>query len=176
MDGIVFTEAKLEGGWLMLRPSREDMGKAMAFIRKKKDRLYEAALKEHRKKRSLDANAYAWVLIGKLSEAMRLPPVEVYRQAIQNIGGNFEVLPVREDAAEHFRRVWESQGLGWPCVDMGQSKISGYRNLRVYYGSSTYDTRQMSALIDTLVQDCKALDIETLSDEKLSAMMEGWNA
>jgi hypothetical protein len=176
MDGIVFTEAKLEGGWLMLRPSREDMGKAMAFVRKKKDRLYEAALKEHRKKRSLDANAYAWVLIGKLSEAMRLPPVEVYRQAIQNIGGNFEVLPVREDAAEHFRRVWESQGLGWPCVDMGQSKISGYRNLRVYYGSSTYDTRQMSALIDTLVQDCKALDIETLSDEKLSAMMEGWGA
>lgn len=175
-DGIVFTEAKLEGGWLMLRPSREDMGKAMAFIRKKKDRLYEAALKEHRKKRSLDANAYAWVLIGKLAEAMRLPPVEVYRQAIQNIGGNFEVLPVREDAAEHFRRVWEAQGLGWPCVDMGQSKISGYRNLRVYYGSSTYDTRQMAALIDTLVQDCKALDIETLSDEKLSAMMEGWNA
>jgi hypothetical protein len=176
MDGIVFTEAKLEGGWLMLRPSREDMGKAMAFIRKKKDRLYEAALKEHRKKRSLDANAYAWVLIGKLSEAMRLPPVEVYRQAIQNIGGNFEVLPVREDAAEHFRRVWESQGLGWPCVDMGKSRISGYRNLRAYYGSSTYDTRQMSALIDTLVQDCKALDIETLSDEKLSAMMEGWGA
>jgi hypothetical protein len=174
MDGIVFTEAKLEGGWLMLRPSREDMGKAMAFIRKKKDKPYEAVLKEHRKKRSLDANAYAWVLIGKLSEAMRLPPVEVYRQAIQNIGGNFEVLPVREDAAEHFRRVWESQGLGWPCVDMGKSRISGYRNLRAYYGSSTYDTRQMSALIDTLVQDCKALDIETLSDEKLSAMMEGW--
>jgi hypothetical protein len=59
---------------------------------------------------------------------------------------------------------------------MGKSRISGYRNLRAYYGSSTYDTRQMSALIDTLVQDCKALDIETLSDEKLSAMMEGWGA
>jgi hypothetical protein len=57
---------------------------------------------------------------------------------------------------------------------MGASKIKGYRNLRAYYGSSTYDTRQMSILIDALIQDCKALDIETLSEEKLSAMMEGW--
>lgn len=45
-----------------------------------------------------------------------------------------------------------------------------------YYGSSTYDTRQMSQLIDSLVQDCKALDIETMAPDKLAAMMEAWNA
>ena len=47
--------------------------------------------------------------------------------------------------------------------------------MRAYYGSSTYDTRQMSQLIDNLVQDCKALDIETLTPEKLSLLMEEWN-
>ena len=175
-DEITFTEAKLEGGWLMLKPVREDVGKAMAFVRKRKQKLYEAILKEHRKKRRLDANAYAWVLIGKLADAMRLTPTEVYVNAIQNIGGNYEVIPIREEAVEKFIEVWTKQGLGWPCVDMGPSKISGYRNLRAYYGSSTYDTRQMSLLIDALIQDCKALDIETLSEEKLSAMMEGWDA
>lgn len=174
-ETISFREVKLEGGWLMVKPVREDLGKAMAAVRKHKDKLYDFEIKEHRKKRSLDANAYAWVLIGKLADAMRIPPTIVYKNAIQNIGGNYEIIPIREAAAEKFKEVWEKQGLGWPCVDMGPSKIPSYRNLRAYYGSSTYDTRQMSQLIDALIQDCKALDIETLSDEKLSAMMEGWD-
>ena len=173
-DGFTFTEAKLEAGWLMVKPIREEMGKAMAIVRKLKPKTYDLTVKEHRKKRSLDANAYAWVLIGKLADAMRIPPTVVYNNAIQNIGGNYEVIPIREEAVDKFKEVWTKQGLGWPCVDMGPSKIQGYRNLRAYYGSSTYDTRQMSILIDALIQDCKALDIETLSDEKLSAMMEGW--
>ena len=175
-DGFTFTEAKLESGWLMVKPIKEEIGKAMAIVRKMKPKAYDLTVKEHRKKRSLDANAYAWVLIGKLADAMRVPPTVVYNNAIQNIGGNFEIIPIREEAVEKFKEVWTKQGLGWPCVDMGQSKIKGYRNLRAYYGSSTYDTRQMSMLIDSLIQDCKALDIETLSEEKLSAMMEGWYA
>ena len=173
---ITFSEMKLEGGWLMVKPEKEDMGKAMNIVRNRKRMLYDLEVKEHRKKRSLDANAYAWVLINKLADAMRITPLEVYRQAIQNVGGNYEILPIKEDAADHFKRIWESKGLGWPCVDMGKSKIDGYRNMRAYYGSSTYDTRQMSQLIDNLVQDCKALDIETLTPEKRSLMMETWNA
>lgn len=173
---ITISEMKLEGGWLMIKLEREDMGKVMNLIRNRKRKLYDMEVKEHRQKRSLDANAYAWVLINKLAEVMRLPPVEVYREAIQNVGGNYEVIPIKEEAADHFKRIWEAKGLGWPCVDMGASKIAGYRNLRTYYGSSTYDTRQMSQLIDNLVQDCKALDIETLPPEKLALLMEGWNA
>ena len=175
-ETISFREVKLEGGWLMVRPEREDLGKAMAVVRKHKDRLYDLEVKEHRQKRSLDANAYCWVLINKIADALRITPKEIYRQAIQNIGGNYEIIPIKEEAAERFRQIWESQGLGWPCVDMGKSKIQGYRNLRAYYGSSTYDTRQMSMLIDNLVQDCKALDIETLPPEKLALLMEGWDA
>ena len=146
----------------------------MAVVRNHKDRLYDLEVKEHRKKRSLDANAYAWVLINKIADALRITPKDIYRQAIQNIGGNYEILPVKAEAAEHFKRVWEAQGLGWPCVDMGKSKIDGYRNLRAYYGSSTYDTRQMSQLIDNLVQDCRALDIEVKSEEEIASMMGAW--
>ena len=82
MTELTFTEAKLEGGWLMVKPSRSELGKAMAFIRKMKATPYDLSLKEHREKRSLDANAYAWVLIHKLAAAMGIPPVEVYRNAI----------------------------------------------------------------------------------------------
>ncbi len=173
-ETISFREVRLEGGWLMVKPEREDLGKAMAVVRKHKDKLYDLEVKEHRKKRSLDANAYAWVLINKIADALRITPKEIYRQAIQNVGGNYEVLPVKDEASEHFKQVWEAQGLGWPCVDMGKSKIDGYRNLRAYYGSSTYSVSQMSQLIENLVQDCRALDIEVKSDEELASLMGAW--
>lgn len=171
---ITFSEMKLEGGWLMVKPEKEDMGKAMQIVRNRKRMLYDLEVKEHRKKRSLDANAYAWVLINKLADAMRITPLEVYRQAIVNIGCNHEILPIKEEAVDHFKKIWEAKGLGWPCLDLGKSKIPGYRNLVCYYGSSTYDTRQMSQLIDNLVQDCKALDIETLTLDKLALLKEAW--
>lgn len=171
---ITFSEMKLEGGWLMVKPEREDLGKAMQLVRNRKQMLYDLEVKEHRKKRSLDANAYAWVIINKIAYALRIAPIEVYRQAIQNVGGNYEVIPVKEEVVEHFKQIWEARGLGWPCVDMGKSKLDGYRNLRAYYGSSTYDTRQMSQLIDNLVQDCRALDIEVKSDEEIASLLGAW--
>ena len=173
-ETITFREVKLEGGWLMVKPERQDLGRAMAVVRKHKDKLYDLEVKEHRKKRSLDANAYCWVLINKIADALRITPVEIYRQAIQNVGGNFEVLPVKEEAAEHFKQVWQAQGLGWPCVDMGKSKIDGDRNLRAYYGSSTYSSTQMAQLIENLIQDCRALDIEVKSEEEIQSILGAW--
>lgn len=175
-ETISFREVKLEGGWLMVRPERADIGKAMAVVRKHKDKLYDLEVKEHKKKRSLDANAYCWVLINKIADALRITPKEIYRQAIQNVSGNYEIIPIKEEAVAHFKQVWEAQGLGWPCVDMGKSKIDGYRNLRAYYGSSTFSVSQMQVLIDNLVQDCRALDIEVKSDEEIALLMEGWHA
>ena len=173
-ETITFREMKLEAGWLMVKPEREDLGKAMVAVRKHKDRLYDLEVKEHRKKRSLDANAYAWFLINKLADVMRLPPSEVYRQAIQDIAGNSEILPVKEEAVEQFKQAWSCHGIGWICRDMGKSKLSGYRNLMVYYGSSVYDTKQMSNLIDHLVQDCRALGIEVKQDEDIKSLLEAW--
>ena len=173
-ETISFSDVKLEGGWLMVKPVRWDLGKAMGIVRKHKDKLYDLTVKEHQKKRSLDANAYAWVLINKIADVLRITPIEIYRQAIQNVSGNYEVIPVKEEAADHFKQIWEAQGLGWPCVDMGKSKIDGYRNLRAYYGSSTFSVQQMQVLIDNLVQDCKALDIEVKSDEEIASLMGAW--
>lgn len=175
-EPIRFKEAKLEAGWLKIKPERQDLGLAMAAVRKMKPRVYAMEIKEYREKRSLSANAYAWVLIGKLAAAQGITPNEVYRYAIQNIGGNTEVMMVPSEGAEKFCKVWATNGLGWQSEVLGPSDALGYCEILCYYGSSSYDTKQMSLLIDSLIQDCKALDIETLSEEKLSAMMENWNA
>ena len=174
-ETISFREIKLEGGCLIIRPEKQDMGKAMALVRKHKDKLYNLDVKEYRKKRSLDANAYAWVLIHKLAEAMHLTPEEVYLQQIPNVGNNYTPMCVREQDVDRFKKSWQSNGLGWPVKDLGMSQVPGCRNLMAYHGSSTYDTDQMSRLIDNLVQDCKALDIETLSPDKLALLKEEWH-
>lgn len=173
-DPIQFREIKLEGGWLMVKPERQDMGKAMAIVRKHKDRLYDLEVKEHREKRSLDSNAYAWLMIGKLSKAMGIPPVEVYREAIRNIGGTYTPLCVREKDVERIKRSWSRNGLGWFIEDLGQSQVPGCRNLAAYHGSSVYDTKQMSILINSLVQDCKQLGIEVISEREKSLLLEKW--
>ena len=173
-EAISFREIKLEGGWLMVKPEKADLGKAMALVRKHKNKLYNLEVKEHRKKRSLDANAYAWVLIHKLAAAMHLTPEEVYLQEVLNVGYNFTPMCVREQDVERLKKIWQANGLGWPVKDLGPSQVPGCRNLMGYHGSSTYDTHQMSRLIDNLVQDCKALDIETMTPDKLALLKEGW--
>ena len=174
MPKVTFDKARWsadsDGTWLSLHLTSGD---AKAIVSEIKAGAYDADIKKHRAKRSLDANAYAWVLIGKLAEYYHISPVEVYREQIKNIGGNYEVVPVRVDAAGRWREIWESNGLGWVCLSLGNSKIQGYENLACYYGSSVYDTAQMSRLIDLLVDECKEAGIETLSQSELALLKEG---
>ena len=126
-----------------------------------------------KKKRSLDANAYSWVLIHKIAEAVRIPPDEVYRRELRNIGSACEIVCVPSVAADRMIDLWERNGLGWQAEPF-PSKIPECVNIRLFYGSSAFDTRQMSAFIDGLVQEAKALDIETMTERELSLLKEGW--
>lgn len=136
----------------------------------------EIEIKKQRKRRSLDANAYFWSLAGKLSAVLRIPPEEVYRQYIPDVGGNFEIVPVKECDLEKKARWWASGKIGRISEDMGPCKdLPGYHNVRRFIGSSDYDTAQMSRLIDLIVSDCKDQGIETLTPDKLDAIKERWS-
>lgn len=160
------------GFWISLKV--ENPFEARRFLATKKEKKYVADIKEYRERRSLDANAYMWVLVGKLSGKLGLPPEEIYRAAIRDVGDNYEVMPVRNDALERWKAIWQSNGLGWLCEEIGPSKIEGYTNVRNFYGSSAYDKSQMSRLIDNIVQDCKAQGIETLTPDELARLTEEW--
>lgn len=130
----------------------------------------DVSLKRYRPKRSTDANAYAWVLIDKLAEALNVTKTQIYRRAIRGIGGVSDVVCVREQAVQRLSQEWRRNGLGWQTETM-PSKIPGCVTVVLYYGSSTYDSKQMSALIDSLVQDCQALGIETKSAEEIESLI-----
>ena len=135
------------------------------------DKSYELIIEKEQKRRSNDANAYYWTLLGKLSAQIHIPPQDIYRNHIKDVGGNYEVIPIRDDAKETWIKNWRVKGMGWVCEELGESKLRGYTNVICFYGSSTYDTKQMSRLIDLCVQDCKAQGIETLTPNELALML-----
>ncbi len=132
-------------------------------------------IREHHGKRSLDANAYAWVLINEIAGVMGLDPEQVYRDAVTKTGGNIEYLPVREDALKKWDRIWSSKGLGWQTEVLGPCKnLPGYVTVACYYGSHVFDAKQMSNLIENLVQDAKALGIDTRPPQERQQLVERW--
>ena len=125
------------------------------------------------KKRSLDANAFCWVLIDKLAKKLNIPKVEIYRSAIKEIGGNSDTVCVQDKAVQSLCDGWNHNGLGW-ITETFPSKIEGCTNVTLYYGSSTYDTAQMSRLVNMIVQECEQLGIETKSQEEIDSLLNSW--
>ena len=130
-------------------------------------------IKKYHPKRSLDANAYMWTLLDKLSEKLNIPKIELYRESIRDIGGNSEVICVPDSALEKVKFGWEHNGLGW-LTETFPSKIEKCTNVILYCGSSVYDTAQMSRLIDTIVQECKEQGIQTETPEQIALMTSMW--
>ena len=130
--------------------------------------------KKWRQRRSLDANAYMWTLVDKIAKKTRQKPADVYRHAIKEIPGNSTIVCVQDKAKEILMQQWQAKGLGWQVDDMGESKIEGCSVLKLYYGSSVYDTQQMGTLIDNIVDDAKELGIETLTPFELEGMKNAW--
>lgn len=135
-------------------------------------KAYAAELSEVKNRRSLDANAYCWVLIGALSEVLGRPRDEIYRHYVREMGVN-TIVCVKSNAADNMQEAWCKHGIGW-VTDAFPSKLSGCTNVILYYGSSCYDTKQMSRLIDLIVEDCKEQGIETATPAELALLKEEW--
>lgn len=156
--------ARWAGGELILSTSDPE---AVRFALGFKEGDY--AISKAKKKRSLDANAYFFVLADKIAAVTGITKTEIYRHAIKEIGGNSDTVCVMEKAADALCDGWERNGLGWQTERL-PSKIKGCVNVILYYGSSTYDSQTMKRLIDNVIQDAKALGIETMTPQELAKL------
>lgn len=122
-------------------------------------------------KRSNNANAYLWTLLGEQQKKLRIPKEELYRKYVRECG-IYQVIPVRDDAVDRFiNDVWSKNGIGWVC-DTTPSKLNGYTNVLAYYGTSTYTKEEMAVLLDQVVQDCVELQIPTKPQEEINGLLE----
>ena len=130
-------------------------------------------MKKWREKRSRNANDYLWMLCTKLGEKMKLPAEEIYRNHIK-YANVCDFVAVPEKAAEKLIEAWKKNGIGWFAEVVDKCKLDGCKKVCLWYGSSTYDTEQMSRLIDAVVEDCRSLGIETMTPAELASLKEGW--
>lgn len=138
----------------------------------KNENKLNVELKKYRKKRSLDANAYCWVLCDKIAKQIgNITKEDVYKDAILNIG-TFEPMIIEEKAYDNFKRIWERQGLGFLIQEV--SRKDKCIKVHCYYGSSTYDSKEMSLLINLIVQQAKEIGIETMPQQELESLLRSW--
>lgn len=124
-------------------------------------------IKEWKKRRSLNANAYAWVLITKIADALRLSKEEVYLSMLRHYGQS-EIVSVLSDidVSSYFKYYEE----------IGRANLQGkeFIHYRIYKGSSEFDTREMAILIDGIIQEAENLGIDTLSENEINRLKSLW--
>ena len=135
---------------------------------KDKDNL-SISIKQHREKRSLDANAYCWVLLQKLAEALDSDKDTLYEEMICKYGV-FTHLIVKPSVVDRVKEEWRA------VRELGKVTVNGKTGIQLqcYFGSSTYDTKEMSVLIDGIVRECQELGIETLTPDEIADLKREW--
>ena len=143
------------------------------YLDELKDKELKVQVSVWRQDRSLNANNYCWKLLDEIAQRTHSTKEEVYQEIISKVGV-FEILPIRNEAVDNFVEKWESRGLGWVCNIMRDSKIPNYTNVIAYYGSSVYNTKEMSRLIDEVVQEAQGLGIQTKTPQELAELKNLW--
>jgi hypothetical protein len=166
--------------------TKEDMPRAIAWFAAELDAMkpgkkYDVEIKQHREKRSLDANAYCWELIDKLAEKLGNTiktdgdsvKETIYKNAIRDIGGVSDSYCMIDEAVDRFVSEWTAKGIGYQCT-IDKSTLPGCSVVTAYRGSSSYTKSEMSRLISYLVEDCRALNIETRPPWEMEGLIEQW--
>lgn len=137
------------------------------------DSQLEVEIKKHREKRSLSANGYAWLLIGRIAERMT-PPLskeEVYKEMLKRYGQGTAISVLTSKLDDVKRELDYSEDIGTGIVNGKE-----FTHLRIWIGSSKYNTKEMSAFIDGIVEEAKELDIDTVTLDEIQRLTEKWEA
>lgn len=156
---------------LIPAPRDEELNKLDA------DTEYTVSITKKSKRRSLNANAYAWVLCEKiaheLSKNAYISKNDVYKRVLVE-SGTFTYLPIKNDATDRFIEIWQGHGLGWHAEEAGPAKMEGYTIIRAYHGSSVYTVDEMRRLIDALVDECSQLNIPLENNDYINSLIQEW--
>lgn len=128
------------------------------------DALLRVNAKQYRQKRSLDANAYAWVLMSKIADVTHQTKEQVYVRELKDYGQHAFLFRV-----EHGTKV-SLDGVYATFLEY-DGRFDIYEAFR---GSSTYDTKEMSDFIDGIIQDAKELGIDTAPVMELDEIKKRW--
>lgn len=122
-----------------------------------------------RKKRSKNSNSYFWELLQQLCLEMNLDVIQEYKKRVKELG-IFKQWELDTINVPTFEKIWQDRGIAWFTEKV--EEIGNKTIINAYYGSSSYNSKQMSKLIDNLVQDCKQIGIQTLDEIEIEELIK----
>lgn len=127
-------------------------------------------IKQYRHKRSLDSNAYMWVLLSEMADKLKTTKDELYLQMLDRYGV-FTHVVVKPSVVDRVKEEWRT------VRELGEVTINGKTGIQLqcYFGSSTYNSKEMSVLLDGVVQEAKDLGINTLTQAEIELMKSEWS-
>ncbi len=140
-----------------------------ARLLQNKQKPLDLDLKVHSNKRSINANNYCWKIISQIAEILHTSKEECYVEFLRRYGTR-ESISVLETASiilEREIKYWDKYG---------ESKLQNklFCHYHIYKGSSQFNTKEMSVLIDGIVSEAKELNIETATPAEISQLKDDW--
>ena len=170
MEGMIHSMTRGMGGELYLTLSLAPMH--IEELRKLEGERLEVKIDKYRNKRSNNANSYCWAIIGKIAEKM-FPPMnknEVYSEMLKRYGQG-TTISVQTDKLEDVCRELDY----WERIGTGTVNGKEFTHLRMWVGSSKYNTKEMSLFVSGIVEEAKEMNIETMTPDELSRLVGAWN-
>lgn len=132
-----------------------------------KNTIYDVKINKHREKRSLNANNYLWELCTQIGDILRKSKEEVYLDMLIDYGQSIMVSVLSDIKLNGFYKYYK---------EAGKSILNGkeFTHYKIYKGSSEYNTKEMSILLDGIVQEARQLGIRTKENEELEKMIDKW--
>ena len=136
---------------------------------KTKNDLLSVQIKKHREKRSLNANALLWNCLGEIAEALRTDKWNVYLMMLKRYG-KYTYICVKPNVVESVKSQWRE------CEEIGEININGEKAVQLlcYFGSSTYDSKEFSVLLDGVISEMKEMGLKAPSEREFDMVIESW--
>lgn len=150
---------------------RDELREAQRLVAefRKTDKPLELSIKQARKRRSLDANGFMWLLCQALAECLQTSKDAVYRDFVRDYGHFYTTYCATEDVPGVVG-AWRKNGIGW--IAEASDNFDGTSTVLLYPGSSTYDTKQMSRLIDAMCRECDDLGLTVQLPEEIKELLK----
>ena len=153
------------GIWFNIPNTLVDKFKKLA----EKDCVKSIEIKAKHKNRSLQANKALWAMINDMAIELHTTSEELYLEALERYGV-FTFIVVQRKALYRVKAEWRT------VVEVGEVDVNGKPGvqLKCFYGSSQYDSKEFSRLLDGVITDAKEIGVEYISQEERNSIINNY--
>lgn len=137
-------------------------------------------IKKQNDNRSLSANSYLWVLLGKLSNALTIPKGDLYIKMIKRYGV-FTSFAIQAEAVKELFKHWDSANTSVEHVESLCEVTSGFVSKGVkwvevtcHFGISDYSKEEFSKVLNGVISECELMGVETMTPNEIERLMQNY--